>query len=372
MVVLAPTMKPPKELQKLANTLGLELDRYGFIKVNPPANPVETNIPGIFVAGSASGPTDITESVLMGLAAAAQAVGFMRKSIIETEEFSETIETEKPRIGVFVCHCGTNIAGVADVPALVETARQLPGVVHAEDVPFACSKAGLDRIADSIKKNNLNRVIVAACSPPATHLRFFQDAARRAGLNPYLVEMTNIRNLDTWVHNDRKVATEKAKDMIRMAVAKAPLMRPFRPEKLGIIKRALVIGCGPAGLAAINALANADVETIVVELGGRCGGPYLNDFVIKYLPEGARAKELVNKLIRVLENPPRVRVYYGTTVKEVTGFTGNFHVVLSNGVELDVGAIIVATGASPVNAVNYNAGDGLNIVTIHDLVNRGV
>ncbi|WP_054857789.1 CoB--CoM heterodisulfide reductase iron-sulfur subunit A family protein [Vulcanisaeta sp. JCM 16159] len=133
MVVLAPAMKPPRELQKLANTLGLELDRYGFIKVNP-ANPVETNIPGIFVAGSASGPMDITESVLMGLAAAAQAVGFMRKSIIETEEFSETIETEKPRIGVFVCHCGTNIAGVADVPALVEAARQMPGVVHAEDV----------------------------------------------------------------------------------------------------------------------------------------------------------------------------------------------------------------------------------------------
>ncbi len=160
----------------------------------------------------------------------------------------------------------------------------------------------MDRIADSIKKNNLNRVIVAACSP-ATHLRFFQDAARRAGLNPYLVEMANIRNLDTWVHNDRKVATEKAKDMIRMAVAKAPLMRPFRPGKLSIVKRALVIGCGPAGLAAIDALANADVETIVVELGDRCGGPYLNDFVIKYLPEGIRAKELVNKLIRVLETP---------------------------------------------------------------------
>ncbi|WP_243679257.1 hypothetical protein [Vulcanisaeta distributa] len=226
MVVLAPTIKPPKDLRRLANVLGLELDKYGFIKANP-ANPVETGIPGIFVAGSASGPMDITESVLMGLAAAAQAVSFMGKSAIETEEFSETIETEKPRIGVFVCHCGSNIAGVADVNELVKFSRELPGVVHAEDIPFACSKAGLDRIAESIKKNNLNRVVVAACSP-VTHLRFFQDAARRAGLNPYLVEMTNIRNLDTWVHNDRKVATEKAKDMIRMAVAKAPLMKPFR------------------------------------------------------------------------------------------------------------------------------------------------
>ncbi|WP_243669431.1 FAD-dependent oxidoreductase [Vulcanisaeta sp. JCM 16161] len=271
MIVLAPTMKPSKDLQRLANALGLELDRYGFIKANP-ANPVETNVPGIFVAGSASGPTDITESVLMGLAAAAQAVGFMGKSVIKTEEFNETIEVEKPRIGVFVCHCGSNIAGVADVNELVKFSRELPGVVHAEDIPFACSKAGLDRVAESIKKNNLNRVVVAACSP-ATHLRFFQDAARRAGLNPYLVEMTNIRNLDTWVHNDRKIATEKAKDMIRMAVAKAPLMKPFRPERLGIIKRALVIGCGPAGLAAVNALANAGVETIVVELGSKCGGP---------------------------------------------------------------------------------------------------
>ncbi len=127
----------------------------------------------------------------------------------------------------------------------------------------------------------------------------------------------------------------------------------------------------PRGLAAVNALVNAGVETIVVELGSKCGGPYLNDFVIRYLPEGIRAKEVVNKLLKVLENP-RVKVYYGTTVKDVSGFTGNFHVVLSNGVELDVGAIIVATGgASPVNTVNYKVGNGLNVMTIHDLINGG-
>ncbi|WP_188603793.1 FAD-dependent oxidoreductase, partial [Vulcanisaeta souniana] len=365
MVILAPAIKPPRELYKLANTLGLELDRYGFIRVNP-ANPVETNIPGIFVAGSASGPTDITESVLMGLAAAAQAVNLMGKAVTEGEEFRETIEPKETRTGVFICHCGSNIAGIADINELVRVSRGLPNVVHVEDVPFACSKAGLDKITESIKRNNLSRVVVAACSP-ATHLRFFQDAARRAGLNPYLVEMTNIRNLDTWVHSDRRAATEKAKDMIKMAVAKAPLMKPFRPEKHSVVKRALIIGCGPAGLAAANTLANAGVETIIVEISDRCGGNYNNELLTKYLPEGNRISGIMNRLLNILSNP-RVRVYYGTTVKEITGFTGNFHVTLSNGQEIDAGAIIVATGAKPIDASDYGFNGDPRVMTIHELI----
>ncbi|MGC8544210.1 MAG: FAD-dependent oxidoreductase, partial [Vulcanisaeta sp.] len=312
MVVLAPTMKPPRDLLKLANSLGLELDRYGFIKTKL-ANPVETRIPGIFVAGSASGPTDITDSVIMGLAAAAQAVKFLGSARVELEETKEVIETESPRVGVFVCHCGSNIAGVADVKELVKFAGGLPNVVHVEDIPFACSKAGLDQVADAIRKHNINRVVVAACSP-ATHLRFFQDSARRAGLNPYLVEMTNIRNLDTWVHNDKKIATEKAKDMIRMAVAKAPLMKPFRPSKLDVVKRTLIIGCGPAGLAAASALASAGIDVVIVEAKDRCGGLYSN-FALDLLPEGYEVANVMEQLMKVLDNP-RVKVFTNTTVKD--------------------------------------------------------
>ncbi len=220
MVVLAPSAKPVNDMSKLSKILSISLDRVGFVRTDP-ANPTLTTRPGIFVAGSAGGPRDISESVVTGLAAAIQAIRYASPGVIEEEKYEETIEPYPIRVGgVFVCHCGTNIAGVADVPALVEAAKQMPDVVHAEDLQFACAKSSLDRITEVIKEKKLNRVVVASCSPPVTHLRFFQDAARRAGLNPYLVEMTNIRNLDTWVHNDRKVATEKAKDMIRMAVAR--------------------------------------------------------------------------------------------------------------------------------------------------------
>ncbi len=244
MVVLAPSVKPVGDMNKLSKILNISLNRVGFVKTDP-ANPTLTTRPGIFVAGSASGPRDISESVVTGLAAAVQAIRYASPGgVIEEEKYEETIEPYPIRSGVFVCHCGTNIAGVADVPALVEAAKQMPDVVHAEDLQFACAKSSLDRITQVIKEKKLNRVVVASCSP-VTHLRFFQDSARRAGLNPYLVEMTNIRNLDTWVHNDRRVATEKAKDMIKMAVAKVHHMVPLQTIKLPVIKRALVIGCGP-------------------------------------------------------------------------------------------------------------------------------
>ena len=367
MVVLAPSVKPVSDMGKLSKILNISLNRAGFVKTDP-ANPTLTTRPGIFVAGSASGPRDISESVVTGLAAAIQAIRYASPGVIEEEKYEETIEPYPIRVGVFVCHCGTNIAGVADVPALVEAAKQMPGVVHAEDLQFACAKSSLDRITEVIKEKKLNRVVVASCSP-VTHLRFFQDAAKRAGLNPYLVEMTNIRNLDTWVHNDRKVATEKAKDMIKMAVAKVHHMVPLQTIKLPVIKRALVVGCGPAGLAAATGLAGAGIETILVEKADECGGMLRR--LNRLEPEGIEARKLLDRMVEEAREVG-VKFMLGTTIKDVSGFTGNFHVTLTNGVELDVGAIIVATGASAGSAVRQVVGDGMNVLTLHDLVSKGL
>jgi len=364
MVVLAPSAKPVGDMGKLSKILNISLNRVGFVRVDP-ANPTLTTRPGVFVAGSASGPRDISESVVTGLAAAIQSIRYAAPGVIEEEKYEETIEPYPIRVGVFVCHCGTNIAGVADVPALVEAAKQMPGVVHAEDLQFACAKSSLDRITQVIKEKKLNRVVVASCSP-VTHLRFFQDSAKRAGLNPYLVEMTNIRNLDTWVHSDRKAATEKAKDMIRMAVAKTHHMVPLNTIKLPVIKRALVIGCGPAGLAAATGLAGAGIETILVEKVDECGGMLRR--LNKLEPEGIEARKLLDRMVEEAREVG-VKFMLGTTIKDVSGFTGNFHVVLSNGTELDVGAIVVATGAKPYIPTEFNYGKDSRVLTTLDLEN---
>ncbi len=368
MVVLAPSIKPVNDMGKLSKILSISLNRAGFVKTESTNPPTLTTRPGIFVAGSVSGPRDISESVVTGLAAAVQATRYASPGgVIEEEKYEEKIEPYPIRVGVFVCHCGTNIAGVADVPALVEAAKQMPGVVHAEDLQFACAKSSLDRMTEVIKEKKLNRVVVASCSP-VTHLRFFQDAARRAGLNPYLVEMTNIRNLDTWVHSDRRAATEKAKDMIKMAVAKTHhMVPPLQTIKLPVIKRALVVGCGPAGLAAATGLAGAGIETMLVEKANECGGMLRR--LSRLEPEGFEAKKLLDRMVEEAREVG-VKFVLGTTIKDVSGFTGNFHVVLSNGSELDVGAIVVATGAKPYIPTEFNYGkDPPRVLTTLDLEN---
>jgi len=361
MVVLAPALKPPSDLRKLSVLLGMQLDKYGFVSTNP-ANPVATSQPGIFAIGAATGPRDITESVVMAWAAATQAALMTKPTKSLEESVTELAVGEEGRVGVFVCHCGSNIAGVADVNELVRFSQGLPNVVHAESIPFACSKPGLERVGQVIREKGLNRVVIAACSP-ATHLPIFRDVARKVGLNPYLVTMVNIRNLDTWVHPDRRVATEKAKDMIKMGVAEALRLRPVRQLRIPIINRALIIGCGPAGLAAATALAESGVETIVVERGDKCGG-LVAQSLIKALPEGETAYEALNNLIkRALR--AGVRVIFNTTVREVSGFAGNFHVVLTNNEELDVGTIIVTTGANPITTKELGLDDS-RAISIYD------
>lgn len=368
MVVLATAAEPPPDLQKLAKILGIELDEDGFIKTVPwRGKMIATTREGIFVCGSASGPKDIADSVTEAGAAASAALEYVRKKSWPREEYEETIPAEgEIRVGVFICHCGSNIAGVADVKWLAEQAAKIPGVVHSEDLRFACAGVYTKYIEEVIKEKKINRLVVAACSPK-THLPVFTGAAMRAGLNPYLVELANIRNLDTWVHSAYpKEATEKALDMIKMAVAKAKLLKPLHVIKLPVTRKALVIGGGVAGMAAAASLARQGFETYLVEKENQLGG--LLRYLDEIAPEGVRAEELLREIEREVYNSG-VKVILGTKVESVSGYIGNFLVNLSNGDKLEVGAIIMATGAKIYNPENWMKlnNNGLKIITSLDL-----
>ncbi|MEM0283279.1 MAG: FAD-dependent oxidoreductase [Sulfolobales archaeon] len=369
LVVLAPAVKPSRDIEKLAKIIGVEIDEHGFIRTSP-VNPVQTSREGVYVAGSASHPKDICDSVIEGAAAAAMAQRSIRIREWPYKEFKPDpeIRYEEPRIGVFICHCGTNIAGVADVPKLVEMSSKLPGVVHAEDLMFACARSGLDRISQVIAEKKLNRVIVAACSP-ATHLRFFRDAAANGGMNPYTVDMANIRNLCTWVHPDTSIATRKSFDMIKMAVRKAFYLRPLEKIKVPVVKRVLVIGGGPAGLAAAIATARAGIETILVEKEPEVGG-FLR-ILSRIAPRGVNARELLEDLVREASEAG-VKILTNTRVVEVSGFVGQFQVRLSSGEELTVGGIIVAVGGEPYTPNELGYGVRKNVLTTLDLERVGI
>lgn len=343
MVVLSTALVPSEELSRLARTLGIEVGEDGFIKsYEIDGDFVGTSRKGIYVCGCASGPKDIPDSVTEAGAAAAKALTHLTSRSVEPEVFEETIDASgEPRVGVFICHCGSNIAGVVDIKTAVEQSKRLPYVVHVEDQKFSCSGAGTKHIENVIREKRLNRVVVAACSPK-THSPTFMRACARAGLNPYLLEMANIRNLNSWVHKNQPVdATRKALDLISMAVAKAVLQNPMTKLSTPVLQKALVIGGGVAGMTAATALAEMGFETHLVEKEHELGG--LLRYFREIAPSGLDAQRLLQWKIRQLERSG-AKVHLGTEVTEVTGFVGNYHVTLSNGEELDVGAIILATG----------------------------
>ncbi|RKZ24099.1 hypothetical protein DRQ16_00570 [bacterium] len=277
LVVLSVGFVPPPESRKLAEILGIEVDEFGFAKTSPD-EPVKTTREGIFVVGAFQGPKDIPESVAQASSGAALAGAMLseaRGSEIRKKEYppERFVLNEKPRIGVFVCHCGINIGAYVDVKEVVEYAKTLPGVVYAEDNLYTCSQDSQERIKEIIKEYKLNRVVVASCTP-RTHEPLFQETLREAGLNPYLFEMANIRDQNSWVHmHEKREATEKAKDLVRSAVAKAYYLEPLEREILPITRKGLVIGGGVAGMKAALVLADSGYETYLVEkepeLGGR-------------------------------------------------------------------------------------------------------
>lgn len=271
--------------------------------------------------------------------------------------------TEEPRIGVFVCHCGVNIGGYVDVPEVVKYSETLPDVVYAEPNLYTCSSDGLQKIKEAIKNHNLNRVVVASCTP-RTHEALFQSACEEAGLNKYLFEMANIRDQCSWVHmHEPCKATQKAKDLVRMAVAKARLLQPGDEPEIDIRPVGMVVGGGVSGLTAAVSLYNQGFKVHVVEKATQLGGQLLDLDVL--FPCSIKAGDVIDPLIKKVNGARDIIVHLNSHLKDVKGFIGNFEVeVESNGraEKLDVGTIIVATGADyldPVGLYGYGEVDGV-------------
>ena len=277
------------------------------------------------------------------------------------------VTNDRPRIGVFVCHCGINIAGVVDVPSVAEYAATLPYVEYATDNLYSCSQDTQETITEIIKEKNLNRVVVAACTPK-THEPLFQETLVNAGLNKYLFEMANIRNQDSWVHkNNPELATKKARDLIRMAVHKVALTEPLKEAELNIDQTAMVVGGGISGMAAARSLARQGYQTHIIEKDAQLGGQALN---IYRTAKGEDVQEKLSDLINEVETHDKIQVHLNTQIEDVEGFVGNFLTTLSsNGQqeELEHGIAIMATGASPLMPKEYNYGNDPRILTALEL-----
>ncbi len=376
MVVLSVGMETSKETLELAEILGLSLTEGQFCATLP-FTPVNTSREGVYVCGVFQGPKDIPQSVTEASAAACAAamdLSTARWTQTKTKEIPEETDvlSLEPRIGVFVCNCGTNIGGIVSVPRVVEYAATLPHVVHVEQNLFTCAQDTQDRMKSLIQEHQLNRVVVAACSP-RTHEPLFQETLQACGLNRFLFEMANIRNQDSWVHSaDPASATDKAKDLVRMAVARVALLKPLRAKRLAINKRALVIGGGIAGMTAALSLADQGFEAVLVEKDPQLGGLARD---LTHTIEGARIPEHLLDLAERVTHHEKVQVLTETLLVGFSGFKGNFttEVMVGPGMyerKIDHGAVIVATGATEYKPSEFLYGQDSRVLTQLDLSKR--
>jgi heterodisulfide reductase subunit A len=367
MVVLSVGLMVSPQGVELAKRLGVELDHYNFARTGS-FEPVESSIPGIYVCGAFESPKDIPASVIDSSAAAGVAGSKLAESrwtLTRTQTFPEEIDVrgEPPRIGVFVCRCGTNIAGFLDVPEVVEYAKTLPDVVYSDENLFSCSQDTQEKITHVIKKQNLNRVVVAACTP-RTHEPLFQETVLKAGINKYLFEMANIRNQCSWVHShEKQAATEKAKDLVRMAVSKVGMLEPLYEPEIEMNHSAIVIGGGLAGITAANNLAQQGYVTWLIEKNHVLGGQALNLYETW---QGENVQKKLAELINRLESNENINILTNTQIKNVDGFVGNFRTsVESDGKEqiIEHGVAIIATGAEEFKPDQYLYGEDSRVIT---------
>jgi len=350
MVVLSVGLGVSDQAVTLAEKLDVDLNHYHFAKTVS-FNPVQSSRPGVFVCGAVQGPKDIPTSVIDASAAAGKVGSLLseaRWQLTKTKKMPEPIDVrgEPPRVGVFVCCCGTNIAGFVDVPAVVEFAKTLPNVAYAEQNLFSCSQDTQGQISQIIKEHRLNRVVVSACTPK-THEPLFQETLINGGLNKYLFEMANIRNQCSWVHkDDMPLATEKAKDLVRMAVAKVALYEPLEEPVMKIHQDALVIGGGIAGLTAARTLSEQGYRTHLVEKSAELGGQARQ---INESWEGEPVEPFLRNLISEIQSDPNIDIYLKASVESVNGFVGNFKSTIHNGNQekvLEHGVTLIACGAT--------------------------
>lgn len=366
LVVLSVGFEPPEDMKRYAEILGIDLNDYGFVKTDT-FNPIATSRPGVFVAGVACEPKDIPESVAQASSAAARASSIIaseRGKLVTKKEYppERDVTGEPPRIGVFVCHCGINIASVVNVEKVVEFAKTLDDVVYADHLLFACSADSQEKIKQAIRDYSLNRIVVAACTP-RTHEQLFRNTLREAGLNPYLFEFVNIREQCSWVHGDKEKATEKAMELVAAGVAKARLLEPLSYIEVDVIKRTLVIGGGLAGMTAALEFANQGIETYLVEKECELGGNLKHIF---YTIDGKDPQKLLRELVEKVESNPLIKVFKNARIQSVEGFVGNFttKILTESGIEeIKHGVIVVATGAKEYKPKEYLYGQHPRVIT---------
>jgi len=371
MIVLSIGLESHPESIALAKKLNIDLTRSNFAKTTS-FEPVSTSRKGIYVCGAFQGPKDIPESIVDASAAAAdagEALSSARNTLTKTAEeiIEANVQGERPRVGVFVCSCGTNIAGTIKVDEVAKYAESLPYVEFVTNNLFSCSQDTQNKISEIIKEKNLNRVVVAACTPK-THEGLFQETLLAAGLNKYLFEMANIRNHNSWVHKDQpEIATEKAKDTIRMSVAKVALFQPLEEAELQVDQTALVLGGGISGMSTALSLSRQGYKTHIVERSDVMGGQANNLFKTA---KGESIQEKLAELVADVNNDGNITVHLNTSLENVQGFVGNFESTLVSGGKeenLKHGVAVMATGAYPYQPTEYAYGTDPRIVTSQEL-----
>jgi heterodisulfide reductase subunit A-like polyferredoxin len=373
LVVLSVGMTPSATIRDLAGKMGLELDPHGFAKTQT-FRPLETSVSGVYACGVFQGPKDIPETVAQASGAAGAASSMLSEArgtevSPKTYPDQKDVNEETPRIGIFVCRCGSNIGGVVDVPGLTQYAKSLGNVVYTNENLYTCSQDTQEKIKAAIEEYGLNRVVVASCSP-RTHEPLFQETIREAGLNPYLFEMANIRDQCSWVHMNRKEeATSKARDLIRMAVANARLEHALRRLTKPVTKRGLIIGGGLSGMAAALGLADQGFDVSLIEREEELGGNLRH---IHTTLDGSDVQAYLAQQIERVLHHPRINVLLGASVRAFTGYVGNFRTLVSTGLqgqttEIEHGVAIVATGGTELKPREYLYGGDARVVTQLDL-----
>jgi heterodisulfide reductase subunit A len=374
MVVLSCGMRPSEGAREVTGQMDIDVDKYGWCRTDL-FTPVATSREGVFAAGTYTGPKDIPETVMQASSAASNVLGLLAEekgSLLREKEYPEEKDTsgEEPRVGVLVCHCGKNIASVVNIEEAVEYARSLPGVVHAENAIFACSTDSGERIKQIIKEHDLNRIVIAACTP-RTHEPLFQDTLREASLNPYLMEMANIRNQCSWVHMDKpELATEKSKELIKMATIKTKHLQPLYPGSVEVNRDALVIGGGMAGMTAALELAGQGFKTYLLEKSDKLGGSMWRQ---RFLSGGHDPEKKLKEIIEKVENNPLIEVYKGTKIEDFEGSAGNFKTRFKSGGKefaKEHGAVILASGGGEYKPKEYLYGQNDNVITQLELEDK--
>ncbi len=374
MIVLSLGLEPSATLREQAERMNVVLNRWGFAQTSELA-PLDTSRPGIYVGGAFQEPKDIPDTVMQASAAAARAMALLapvRGSRVRRKTYppQRDVTDEPPRIGVFICHCGSNIASVVDVEAVVEEARKLPNVVVAEHNVYTCADDSQDRIKAKVAEHRLNRIVVASCTP-RTHEPIFRDTLRDAGLNPYLFEMANIRDQCSWVHSGNpRQATAKAIDLVAMAVGRAAKLVPLQEETVPVNNGALVVGGGIAGMTAALALADQGFPVHLVEKAGQLGGTIRQ---IHTTLDHGNVQSFLARTIERVTTHKQVTVHLSSHVAKVDGHVGGFtSQCASNGQALEIkhGVVVVATGANEHRPEAFGYGRSKQVLTQLELTDR--